>query len=258
MIILLSPSKTLDMDGTRIPAATWKGATTPALLEESKTLIAQARTLSVADLKKLMKISDALAELNHERFRAFTAPFTAENATPALFAFRGDVYDGLDADSMQADDIAFAQTHLRILSGLYGLLRPLDLMQAYRLEMGIGLKNPRGKNLYAFWGERITHAIHDAARASKSRCVVNLASQEYFDAVHPEALGVPLVTPSFMEIKNGTPKIIGLMAKRARGRMARWLIEKRVQSAQDIPSFDLDGYRFTPELSTEGRFTFTR
>jgi len=254
MMILLSPSKTLDMEGT----TPIKKPTIPDLLEESQTLIKLARKLSANDLKTLMDISDKLAVLNVDRFQSFKTPFTPDNAKPALFAFQGDVYDGLDSASFSAADLTYAQQHLRILSGLYGLLRPFDLMQAYRLEMGIPLANPRGKNLYQFWGDRITNLLNKHAKQSKCSRIVNLASQEYFAAIHTPSLALPLITPVFKEKKGNQLKVIGLMAKRARGKMAAWIIQNRVESANDIQTFDLDGYQYDAALSTEGEFTFTR
>lgn len=254
MIILLSPSKTLDMEGST-PIAK---PTTPVLLEETEKLVKIAKKLSVSDLKALMDISDKLAVLNHTRFKSFSTPFTSDNAKPSLFAFRGDVYDGLDADSFTKAELDYAQTHLRILSGLYGVLRPFDLMQAYRLEMGIRLANRRGTHLYDFWGDRLTDLINTHAKSAKSECIINLASQEYAGAINPTHLTLPLVTPVFKERKGNQLKVVGLMAKKARGKMAAWLIKNRVESAQYICRFDQDGYRFDAELSTADELTFTR
>lgn len=254
MIILLSPSKTLDMDS---PAAKVK-STQPALLKESEKLISHARKMDIYDIASLMKVSEKLAKLNHERFANFTTPFTDANAKPCGFAFKGDVYDGMDFESFSPQDREFAQTHLRILSGLYGLLRPLDLMQAYRLEMGIKLANERGKNLYEFWGDRITNEINKAAAESKSECVVNLASNEYFSAVKPKALNAPIITPQFKESKNGTYKVIGIMAKKARGRMAAWIIQNRITSPVAIQAYNQDDYRYNAALSSPESYIFTR
>lgn len=254
MIILLSPSKTLDMEAPH----SVKTPTQPALLTESKQLITEARKRSVQDLQELMAISEKLATLNHTRFKAFSTPFTPDNATPAGFAFQGDVYEGLQFAALNAKDQAFAQEHLRILSGLYGLLRPFDLMQAYRLEMGISLANPRGKNLYQFWGERITHAINADAKAAKSSLIVNLASNEYFSAVKPALLECPLITPVFKEKKGKDYKVVSFNAKKARGRMAAFLIESRARTAGDIIRFDRDGYQYHEKLSDSSTLTFTR
>ncbi len=253
MIILLSPAKTLDMDATHSITPTQ-----PALLAESKKLITATRKYSVKDLQQLMSISEKLAALNHARFKAFKTPFTQQNATPAGFAFHGDVYAGLQFASLSLKDQAHAQAHLRILSGLYGLLRPFDLMQAYRLEMGIKLTNPRGKTLYDFWGDRITTAINEAIKDSKSKQVINLASNEYFHAVNPKLLAAPLITPIFKEKKGKDYKVVSFQAKKARGRMAAWLIESRAKTAGDILPFDRDGYQYNEKLSTPTTLTFTR
>jgi cytoplasmic iron level regulating protein YaaA (DUF328/UPF0246 family) len=254
MILLLSPSKTLDME-TSAPVTK---PTQPVLLQESEILVEQARKLSMKKLQALMDISEKLATLNHARFQKFSTPFTKKNAKPGLFAFRGDVYDGLNADSFSADDIEYAQAHLRILSGLYGLLRPCDLMQAYRLEMGISLKNPRGKNLYDFWGERITLEINKAAKAAKSEAILNLASQEYFKAVHAGKLAKPLITVQFKERRGNKLQTIALFAKKARGAMARWVIQERVERIADLSHFAEDGYGFDETLSSHAELVFVR
>lgn len=254
MIILLSPSKTLNMDAAYPPVK----PTQPALLKDSQPLVELARKLSVKKLKALMDISDKLAQLNHERFQAFSTPFNTKNATPCIYAFRGDVYDGFDADSLTVSDILYAQEHVRILSGLYGLLRPLDLMQAYRLEMGIVLKNPHGKTLYDFWGDRITKEINKAAKAAASEAVINLASQEYFGAVQPDSLKAPLITVHFKERRGNKLQVIGLLAKKARGRMARWIIANRAEKIADLPDFAEDSYAFDATLSDAHILTFVR
>lgn len=254
MMILLSPSKTLG-DGSCHLKAT---PTQPALLDQSELLISVARKLSVSQLQALMDISEKLARLNHDRFKHFQTPFTASNATPAIFTFQGDVYDGFDAASLTARQLKRAQAHLRILSGLYGLLRPLDLMQPYRLEMGVGLKNPRGKHLYGFWDDRITQTLNDEAAKSKSKAIINLASEEYFKAIQPKACALPIITPVFKESKNGQLKTIGLMAKKARGRMARWIIDESLHKPEDLTAYTQDGYRFVPRLSTGSLLVFTR
>lgn len=254
MMILLSPSKTLEMEGT----TPIKKPTQPELLEDTQALISITRSLSARDLQSLMDISDKLATLNAARFKAFQLPFTPANAKPALFAFHGDVYDGLDAPSFSPSDLTYAQQHLRILSGLYGLLKPFDLMQAYRLEMGIALSNPRGKNLYQFWGDRLTNLLNQHAKKARCRHIVNLASQEYAAAIQPKALALPLIAPVFKEKKGNQLKVIGLLAKRARGRMAAWIIRNRVESADELRAFDLDGYQYDAALSTEAEITFTR
>lgn len=254
MMILLSPSKTLDMDAP----APGCSPTQPALLEDSKRLIEQLRQYRVADLQELMHISEKLAALNHQRFQDFTTPFTEENARPCLFAFRGDVYDGLKAETFDAADIAHAQAHLRILSGLYGLLRPCDLMQPYRLEMGTPLPTEEGRHLYAFWGGRITQEINKAATAAGAPAVLNLASQEYAKAVQADQLSAPFVTAQFKEKRGNKLQTIGLFAKKARGMMARWVIRNRVTSPDAVQAFAEDGYRFDEALSGASELVFVR
>ncbi len=254
MIILLSPSKTLDME-TPAPV---KKLTQPALLAESNLLVKQLQGYDVAGLQALMGISEKLAALNHQRFQNFSTPFSRDNAKPCLFAFRGDVYDGLQADDWSEDEIAYAQDHLRILSGLYGLLRPCDLMQPYRLEMGTALPNPRGHNLYAFWGERITDAVNQAAAAVNAPAVLNLASQEYAKAVAPDALHVPFITAQFKEKRGNKLQTIGLLAKKARGMMARWVIRRGVADVDSLQQFNEDGYGFDAALSNDRELVFIR
>lgn len=254
MIILLSPSKTLDMDSK----VTCKNTTTPALLDHSKTLVSIARKLSSKDIQKLMGVSEKIARLNEERFAKFRTPFTTDNAKPAIYTFKGDVYDGLNSESLSTKDIRYAQSHLRILSGLYGLLKPLDLMQAYRLEMGIKLANPKGKNLYEFWGEIITEQINEALDTSKSEFVVNLASNEYYSAVKPKSLIKPVITPVFKEKKGTEYKVIGIHAKKARGRMAAFMLQHQIHTPDAIKTYTQDGYCFNPAQSDEKSFVFTR
>jgi cytoplasmic iron level regulating protein YaaA (DUF328/UPF0246 family) len=254
MLIVLSPAKTLDFD---TPAPLRKH-TQPQLLEQSRVLNAVLRDYDVAGLGKLMGISADLAQLNVERSRQWAPPFSLDNAKQSLFAFRGDVYGGLDADSLTSADLAFTQQHLRILSGLYGLLRPLDLMQAYRLEMGTKLANPGGKNLYAFWGDTLTHALNQALRAQGDGVLVNLASEEYFAAVKPRLLEAEVLTPVFKDYKNGSYKIISFFAKKARGQMASWIIRERLDNPAALQTFDAGGYRYSKPLSTETELVFTR
>lgn len=254
MIILLSPSKTLDCES---PAP--KGeATQPRLLSESQTLIKQLRGKSVAEIQQLMDISEKLATLNHQRFQQWSLPFTPQNARPCFYAFQGDVYTGLEAASFDKVSTRRAQERLRILSGLYGLLRPMDLIQPYRLEMGTRLATSRGKNLYDFWGDRITQMLNEDLATQKHKLVINLASEEYFSAVRPPLLKGKLITPIFKERKGNQLKIIGLFAKKARGMMARYLIKENIQTAEGIHSFAMDGYRYQPHLSTETAFIFMR
>lgn len=243
MKILLSPSKTLDFDTD----AKFLNSTQPQFLPDSEELVKVMKGYSADDIKNLMKVSDKIAQLNFDRYQNFKTPFSNDNAKPCIFAFRGDVYDGLRAEEFEREDIEFAQEHLRILSGLYGLLKPMDLMQAYRLEMGTKLKNPRGKDLYAFWGDKITEEIGDDL-------VINLASNEYFKAVKPKNL----INVEFKENKDGQLKIIGLFAKKARGMMARYIIQNKITNPEDIKSFDHSGYEFREELSDGTNFVFAR
>ncbi len=231
MLILLSPSKTLDFDSP------WKTpeATQPVFLKDSEALIKTMRGYSEEEIARLMEISPKLAKLNHERYRAFKTPFTEDNSRPALTAFRGDVYEGLDAPTLKPADLKYAQMHLRILSGLYGLLRPLDLIQPYRLEMGISVPTKKGKNLYEYWGGKLTARIEEEAAASGGEnCVINLASQEYFSAIKPKKLTCPVITPVFKDYNRGSYRVIGLLAKRARGMMARHIITQRLKAPKDL------------------------
>jgi len=209
-------------------------------------------------LKQLMGVSDKIAEVNVRRFQEFALPFTPENAKQAVLAFKGDVYTGLQADTFDEADFEFAQQHLRILSGLYGLLSPLDLMQAYRLEMGLRLKNGRKKNLYEFWGDKITELVNADVADSGSDTIVNLASQEYFRAVKPALLKGNLFHIHFKELRNGQYKVISFNAKKARGILARQIIKDRITEIEDIKAFDVDGYVFKEELSGEREFLFAR
>ncbi len=224
---------------------------------ETAELSKVTRKLSRADLRRLMSISENLADLNYERFQAFDNEST-EGALQAIFAFAGDVYEGLDARNLSEDDLNWAQSHLRILSGFYGLLRPLDGMLPYRLEMGTRLKTPRGSTLYDFWGERISLRLNEDAAELSDKTLVNLASQEYFGAVDARALKLPVITPHFKERKDGVARIISFYAKKARGTMARYAIENRMKNASDLKSFEKDGYRFDPTLSTDSDWIFIR
>lgn len=254
MLIVISPAKTLDFD---TPPVT-KKFSQPQFLDQSQQLIDRLREFDPAQISSLMAISGNLGELNHRRFMNWAPPFTSANAKQALLAFRGDVYTGLDADSFSAADFTFAQKHLRILSGLYGLLQPLDLIQPYRLEMGTPLANPRGANLYAFWGERITDALNAELRENKKPVLINLASQEYFRAVHPKLLAAPVITPIFKERKGSSYKIVSFFAKKARGLMSAYIIQQRLTEAEAIKDFCADGYRFNPRQSSAVEWVFTR
>ncbi|MCO1332830.1 peroxide stress protein YaaA [Microbulbifer sp. OS29] len=254
MLIVISPAKTLDYDSD-IPSLE---TTQPDFLKESATLIRELRGLSPQQVSSLMKISDKLGVLNYDRFHAWKRPFTDNNARPALFAFKGDVYTGLEAESMGKRDFAYAQKHLRMLSGLYGLLRPLDLMQPYRLEMGTKFENARGKNLYEFWGDKITGSVNEQLQTIKSRELINLASNEYFKSIKAKQLNAQIITPHFKELKNGQYKMISFFAKKARGMMSRWAIDQRVKKAEELKRFDVSGYRYNPSMSTEWDWVFTR
>jgi uncharacterized protein len=254
MLLLISPAKTLDVE---TPAPTVE-FTQPDFLKQSRQLIKELRTLSPAAISQLMHISEKLGELNFQRFVEWKTPFTQHNAKQALFAFQGDVYTGMQAHTFSAEDIQFAQQHLRILSGLYGLLRPLDLMQAYRLEMGTGFANSRGKNLYTFWGDSITQTINAQLAQLQSTVIINLASNEYFSAVKPKVLNAEIITPIFKDEKHGQYKIISFFAKKARGMMSTYIIQNRITEPEQIKHFDTAGYSFNNHLSSERDWVFTR
>lgn len=254
MLILISPAKTLDYQS---PLATER-FTQPALLEHSQQLIKIARTLSAPQIKKLMGISDKLADLNATRFHDWQPDFTPENARQALLAFKGDVYTGLQAETFSDADFDFAQKHLRMLSGLYGVLRPLDLMQPYRLEMGIRFENERGKDLYQFWGDIITDTLNEALAQQGDEIVVNLASDEYFRAVKPKKLNARIIKPVFLDEKNGTFKVISFYAKKARGLMSRYIIEQRLTKPEQLTGFNREGYFFDEAASTPDELVFKR
>lgn len=254
MIVLLSPSKRLDFESL-IPVTEY---TEPEMLEDAEQLIKVLKKYSKAQIARLMDISASLATLNYGRYQQFHTPFTSKNARPALLAFKGDVYEGMDAIHYSKQDFAFAQKHLRILSGLYGLLRPLDLIQPYRLEMGTLLKTAKGKDLYAFWGGKITEAINTACKESRSSHVINLASEEYFHAVKPDKLSKPLINMVFKEKKGSQLKIIGLLAKKARGVMANYIITQHLTRPEQLKGYREGGYRFQTELSDESHWVFAR
>jgi len=254
MLILLSPAKNLDFESDLPDVATTK----PVFAKRTAELAEVAKKLSRADLRRLMGISEKLADLNHERFQAFRTSGRIPGARPAALAFAGDVYQGLDAKTLDTDDLEHAQGVVRILSGLYGLLRPLDAIQPYRLEMGTRLKNPEGGDLYAFWGDAIAKEIDRALKGHDDPRVVNLASNEYFKAVDRKALKAPVVSPVFKEEKDGRMKSLMYYAKRARGMMARWAVETRAARAEDLKDFDAGGYRFQPKLSEDGEWVFAR
>jgi hypothetical protein len=254
MLIVLSPAKTLDYD---TPAST-EVHTRPDFVKHSAELIDVLRELSPAEIGSMMQISDALSVLNTGRYASWSPRFTRKNAKQAVLAFNGDVYEGLDAPSLTVKQLDFAQSHIRILSGLYGVLRPLDLMQPYRLEMGTKLANPRGKDLYAFWGELVTDALNKLLAQEKATALVNLASEEYFKVVKPKLLNAPVISPVFEDWKNGKYKIISFYAKRARGLMARYAAVNGIRQAEKLKAFDWEGYAFDEGGSTERSWLFRR
>jgi cytoplasmic iron level regulating protein YaaA (DUF328/UPF0246 family) len=252
MLLVISPAKTLDL----VTPPTTKLHSTPDFLDRSEQLIKVLRTRSPGEISELMGISDKLADLNVGRYAEWRTDVS--DARQAVMSFDGDVYGGLDARSLTPKQLAYAQDHLRILSGLYGLLRPLDLMHPYRLEMGIKLANPAGKDLYTFWGDTITGALNRHAAQTGATALVNLASEEYFKSVRPKLLDVPVITPVFEDFKNGKYKIISFYAKRARGLMARYAAVKGIVDPVKLKRFDVDGYAFNQADSTETSWVFRR
>ena len=252
MLIVLSPAKALNFAAAPESAP----LTAPQLADQTAELTKTTKKLRAADLKRMMDLSDALATLNRERFQAFDPE--SDDGLQAAFAFNGDVYLGLKARELDKKALAWAQERVRILSGLYGVLRPLDAIQPYRLEMGVRIKTRRGQSLYDFWGHRISAALDEAAHGHKDRTVVNCASGEYFGAVDRAALKLPVVSCRFVEEKDGEARVISFFAKRARGAMARYAIDNRIDKAADLKAFDVDGYRFQPHLSSDEELTFAR
>ncbi|MCG8328212.1 MAG: peroxide stress protein YaaA [Chitinophagales bacterium] len=253
MILLVSPAKTLDFSERH-----GRDNTQPRLLEQSQELVDILKVKSTNSLKKLMNISETLADLNYQRYQEYHTPFNTENAKQAVLAFKGDVYTGLGAEDFNEEDLDFAQDHFRILSGLYGLLRPKDLIQPYRLEMGTKLKSKKGKNLYEYWGDKITNLLNEDLRATGGKYVINLASIEYFSAVQPDQLEAELYDIQFKEKRNGKYKIISFFAKKARGMMSRYAIVNRISHPSELKAFDEDNYEFNEELSEGNTFVFTR
>jgi len=254
MLIVISPAKKLDYQ-TPAPVADY---TQPALLNRSAELIEIMRRKDSFEIADLMKLSMKLADLNMQRYQNWHIPFTPDNAKQALFAFSGDVYQGMDAATLSKADIAFTQDHLRILSGLYGALRPLDLMQAYRLEMGTKLPTDHGRNLYQFWGDTITDNINRALAEQGDDILINLASNEYFSSIDTANIHGRIITPVFKEYRKGAYRIISFNAKKARGLMSRFIIQQRINNAETIKAFDLADYSYNGELSSENEFVFTR
>lgn len=253
MLVVISPAKRLDLDKRDdLPFQQ------PEFQADANTLAEYARALTAADLQKLMGISEALAKLNADRFADFAAASTPENAKAAALTFAGDTYAGLEAATLEADDLRWAQDRLRILSGLYGLLRPLDAIQPYRLEMGSRLATDRGKTLYAYWGDRLALALNQAAKEAGSDLLVNCASTEYFSAVDPSALTPKVITPVFLEQRGNEAKIVSFYAKKARGAMARYIVQNRLTDPQALREFDTGGYRFDAERSDNDPLVFLR
>ncbi|MBL1272485.1 MAG: cytoplasmic iron level regulating protein YaaA (DUF328/UPF0246 family) [Marinobacter maritimus] len=253
MLMVISPAKTLDYES---PLAT-ETFTQPDFLDDACELIDQLKELEPHQVSNLMSISEKLGQLNAERFQSWHTPFSPKNARQAVLAFKGDVYTGLDAESFNEQDFSFAQKHLRMLSGLYGILKPLDLMQPYRLEMGTKFENKRGKDLYAFWGDRLTQELNRLLK-NDDEVLVNLASNEYFKSLRKKDLEGRLITPQFKDWKNGQYKMISFYAKKARGLMCRYAILNRITDANDLKGFDLDGYYFSEDQSDKNNWVFLR
>lgn len=253
MLLLLSPAKTLDYTATDYP-----NASEARLLGSSDKLVSVLKKKSVRQLRKLMGISEDLARLNTERFQNYVRPFEDHSSKQAVLAFKGDVYIGLEASTFEEEDFRFAQKYLRILSGLYGVLRPLDLIYPYRLEMGTGLKVGRKKNLYEFWGDTITCVINEDLALSQSEYVINLASKEYFHAVRPAGLNAKLINIHFMEERNATLRVISFNAKKARGGMARQIILEKILNPQEIKQLTVDSYVFNSGMSSESDYYFIK
>jgi len=254
MLIVVSPAKSLDYESS----LTTESGTRPQFMDQSQLLIEQLQELSPPEVGELMGISDKLADLNFGRYLSWRPRVTRKNSRPAVLAFKGDVYIGLQAETFSQKDLDYAQEHLRILSGLYGLLRPLDLMQPYRLEMGTKLPTERGNNLYDFWGEQITQALNKQLKKTKSQVLLNLASNEYFSAVKPKLISSEVISPVFKDYKSGQYKIISFFAKKARGTMSRWVIQNRIEDPALLRNFNLDGYTYSETESKPGKPTFLR
>ncbi|MET0049754.1 MAG: peroxide stress protein YaaA [Candidatus Thiodiazotropha sp.] len=254
MLIVISPAKTLDYETPPITRSHSK----PRFLKDSQQLVSNLRNYSALDLAELMKLSMKLAELNFERYHDWKTPFSMKNAKQAVLAMKGDVYTGLDAETLSEESLDFAQAHLRILSGLYGVLKPLDLVQPYRLEMGTKLPNEAGKDLYAFWGETITQTINKDLKAQGDDVLINLASNEYYKSIKPKLIKGRIITPQFKERKNGGYQMIGVFAKRARGLMSRYIIDKRLQEPEALKRFKVEGYAYNKPLSKGDQWVFTR
>jgi hypothetical protein len=254
MLIVISPAKTLDFETAPIT----KDHSQPGFLKESRQLVSQLKILTPAKVSSLMKISDKLGVLNFLRFNEWKTPFTLDNSKQALLAFKGDVYTGIDAETFSSQNLKFAQKHLRILSGLYGVLKPLDLIQAYRLEMGVKFENRKGKDLYEFWASKLTDQINQDLKASKSKHLINLASNEYFKSLQTSDINAEIIVPVFKDYKNGKYKIISFFAKKARGQMSAYIIKNKLKDPEDIKDFNIDGYKFNKSASSESNWVFQR
>jgi cytoplasmic iron level regulating protein YaaA (DUF328/UPF0246 family) len=256
VLSILSPAKTLDYE----TAPTTKKSTQPLFIDQAASLVKSARNMDPEDIQGLMGVSEKIATLNHERFMNWEPDFSLKNAKQSVLAFKGDVYTGLQAETLSADELAFAQKHLRILSGLYGLLRPLDLMQPYRLEMGRKFGVNGAKTLYEFWGAKLTDQLNAdfESQSSKKNVLINLASNEYFNSIQTKGLDAEIITPVFKDWSNGKYRIVSFFAKKARGQMAAHIIKNRLKSPAKLKDFAVDGYRFDPEESTDNKLVFKR
>lgn len=254
MKIIISPAKNIDFNSD----FNYNTFSNLKFEKEAKTLVSILKKYDSKKLASLMKISDKLADLNFSRYQNWELPFTNENAKQAIGVFNGDVYRGINVSTFDDNDLQFAQENLRILSGLYGILKPLDLIQPYRLEMGTKLKNKKGKNLYEFWGDKITKFLNDEFKSDQNPILVNLASIEYFKVINKPKLKAKIITPEFKELRNGQLKIISFSAKRARGLMSRYIIKNKIENIEDIKAFDLENYHYDDNLSDEQNFIFTR
>jgi len=254
MLIVISPAKTLDFETAPIT----KDHSQPGFLKESRQLVSQLKKLTPAEVSSLMKVSDKLGVLNFLRFNEWKIPFTLDNSKQALLAFKGDVYTGIDAGTFSRQNLKFAQKHLRILSGLYGVLKPLDLIQAYRLEMGVKFENRKGKDLYEFWASKLTDQINQDLKESRSKHLINLASNEYFKSLQTSDINAEIIVPVFKDYKNGKYKIISFFAKKARGQMSAYIIKNKLKDPEDIKDFNVDGYKFNKSASSESNWVFQR
>ena len=249
MLAVISPSKTQDFSSSNVDVFTKMRQ-----IEQSQILIDLLKTKTQGEIASLMSISDKLSKLNFDRFQTFSTPFTLTNAKQALLAFKGDVYNGIDAPSLSSQDLDFAQSCVRMLSGLYGVIRPLDLIQPYRLEMGTRLENDKGKNLYEFWGDQISQILNE----DESSVIINLASNEYFKGIDKKSLNAKIINIAFKELKGDTYKIIGIYAKRARGLMVNYMIKNRITKSDDLKNFNVEDYKFRQDMSDELTWVFTR